>query len=82
MLTSIFKGKSYGQVISSSALVIKSAQLANYCAHANNPSVLTYEGVNLATVLKTDESKNQHEKFKSPYRNYLFAHKCVGFSLH
>lgn len=51
MLTGIFKGKSYGQVISSSALVIKSAQLANYCAHANNPSVLTYEGENLATVL-------------------------------
>lgn len=60
MLTGIFKGQSYGQVISSSALVIKSAQLANYCAHANNISVLAYEGLNLAMVLKTDESKNQH----------------------
>lgn len=50
MLTGIFKGQSYGQVISSSALVIKSAQLANYCAHANNLSVLAYEGVNLAMV--------------------------------
>lgn len=60
MLTGIFKGQSYGQVISFSALVNKSAQLANYCAHANNLSVLAYEGVNLAMVLKTDESKNQH----------------------
>lgn len=60
MLTGIFKRKSYGQVISSSALVIKSAQLANSFAHANNPSVLTYEGVNLARVLKMGESKNQH----------------------
>lgn len=76
-----FQGNSYRQLISSSASVIKSAQLANYCAHANNPSVLAYEGVNLAMVLKTDESKNQHQKFRSPYRNYLFAHKSVGFPI-
>lgn len=48
------------QAISSSALMIKSTELANYNAQANNLFLLTYKGVNLTMDLKTDENMNQH----------------------